>query len=346
MLRWTSSKSRDHANSPRAISAPICERPRSMSARSRAAMIPVAASIRAWASDPAMSASANRRSKSTDAVKRLTRSSTGSLNRPDHPPASSEAGGGGVLAADMAQKSNVLRRPHTMPTMNAGDLQRPYTRLLRDSAVRIRYGTRRRAQCLHAASNMAAIIRQNPNRPALPDFRNLGTVLRILVAVNLGAAVVAFARAPHLSAVLPGWVEATAVVEPYLLLVLAVLWALSPWLSRLPFGVGAGGHRRRDGPGRSVAIRRAGPRCCPCRGHAGALDPVRPARGRHHAVLFPSARPRAVAGHHRGAVAGAAGAHPPPFPVQQHQRRCCRWCGPTPGAPKSPWRTWPTCSAC
>ncbi len=87
---------------------------------------------------------------------------------------------------------------------------------------------------------MAAIIRHNPNRPALPDFRNLGTVLRILVAVNLGAAVVAFARTPHLSAVLAEWIEATAVVEPYLLLVLAVLWALSPRLSRLPFGVGVG----------------------------------------------------------------------------------------------------------
>ena len=87
---------------------------------------------------------------------------------------------------------------------------------------------------------MAAIIKQNPNRPALPDFRNLGTVLRILVAVNLGAAVVALARAPQLSAAYSEWIEATGVVEPYLLLVLAVLWAASPWLSRMSFRVGAG----------------------------------------------------------------------------------------------------------
>ena len=86
---------------------------------------------------------------------------------------------------------------------------------------------------------MAAIIRQNSNRPALPDFRNLGTVLRILVAVNLGAAVVALARAPQVSAAFGEWVEATGVVEPYLLLVLAVLWAASPWLVRMPFGRGA-----------------------------------------------------------------------------------------------------------
>jgi len=73
----------------------------------------------------------------------------------------------------------------------------------------------------------------------LPDFRNLGTVLRILVAVNLGIAVVALARAPQLSAVSAEWIEATGVAEPYLLIVLAVLWAGARQLQRLPFGVGA-----------------------------------------------------------------------------------------------------------
>ncbi len=87
---------------------------------------------------------------------------------------------------------------------------------------------------------MAVIIRQNPNRPTLPGFRNLGTVLRILVAVNLGAALVALVRAAELSRVYAEWIDATSVVEPYLLLVLAILWAASPWLSRLTFGVGAG----------------------------------------------------------------------------------------------------------
>ncbi len=73
----------------------------------------------------------------------------------------------------------------------------------------------------------------------MPDFRNLGTVLRILVAVNLGAALVAFAHAPQPSAAFTEWVEATGVVEPYLLLMLALLWAASPQLLRLPFGVAA-----------------------------------------------------------------------------------------------------------
>jgi two-component system sensor histidine kinase AlgZ len=87
---------------------------------------------------------------------------------------------------------------------------------------------------------MQSIIRQNGHhRPALPDFRNLGTVLRILVAVTAGGALYALAREPsparwfvELSAVL-------GVIEPYLFLVLAVLWAASPRLSKLAYSTGA-----------------------------------------------------------------------------------------------------------
>jgi hypothetical protein len=44
---------------------------------------------------------------------------------------------------------------------------------------------------------MQSIIRQNGHhRPALPDFRNLGTVLRILVVVTAGGALYALAREP------------------------------------------------------------------------------------------------------------------------------------------------------
>ena len=119
-------------------------------------------------------------------------------------------GGGGALAADMDEWNRVLRRPHAMPTMNAGNVRssNPATGRPRpengphDRGTPAAAALTRRAQCLHATSDMAAIIRQNPNRPALPDFRNMGTVLRILVAVNLGAAVVAYARAPQLSATL------------------------------------------------------------------------------------------------------------------------------------------------
>jgi len=87
---------------------------------------------------------------------------------------------------------------------------------------------------------MASIIRQNIHPPSLPDFRNLGTVLRVLVAVNVGAAVCALARVDHVGALYGEWLETTGVVEPTLLLVLAMLWAASPWLSRQSFRLAAG----------------------------------------------------------------------------------------------------------
>ena len=87
---------------------------------------------------------------------------------------------------------------------------------------------------------MQSIIRGNGHhRPALPDFRNLGTVLRILVAVNAGAALYALAREPSPAR---WFTELSAVVgaaDPYLFLVLAILWIASPRLAKLPYMTGA-----------------------------------------------------------------------------------------------------------
>lgn len=87
---------------------------------------------------------------------------------------------------------------------------------------------------------MRSIIRQNANQPVLPDFRNLGTILRILIAVNAGAVLYAFAHDGSPSAMFAEWSLATTIVEPYLFLVLAVLWLASPQLARLPYATGAG----------------------------------------------------------------------------------------------------------
>ncbi len=86
---------------------------------------------------------------------------------------------------------------------------------------------------------MRSIIRQHGDTPGLPDLRNLGTVLRILLAVNGAAALIAFARAPGLPAFAAEWTTISGVVEPHLLLELAVLWLLAPWLSRLTFKAAA-----------------------------------------------------------------------------------------------------------
>jgi two-component system, LytTR family, sensor histidine kinase AlgZ len=87
---------------------------------------------------------------------------------------------------------------------------------------------------------MVSIIKQNVHPPSLPDFRNLGTILRILVAVIFGAAMFALARVNPIGAFYGEWIDAISVVAPHLLLVLTALWVGSPWLSRQTFGLGAG----------------------------------------------------------------------------------------------------------
>jgi two-component system sensor histidine kinase AlgZ len=88
--------------------------------------------------------------------------------------------------------------------------------------------------------DMQSIIRQNGHYAArLPDFRNLGTILRILVAVNAAAVVAAVAGEPQLERMPAAIVEAAAGVELPLLLALVVLWIASPALARLPYRAGA-----------------------------------------------------------------------------------------------------------
>ena len=80
---------------------------------------------------------------------------------------------------------------------------------------------------------MQAIIKQQPTLPALPDFRNLGTILRILLAVNGATLLVALAREARLAAVPTEWAGLTGFVEPHLFAELALLWLVQPWLARM-----------------------------------------------------------------------------------------------------------------
>ena len=81
-------------------------------------------------------------------------------------------------------------------------------------------------------------IRQSGYPDLLPDFRNLGVIARVLVAVNaLALAAVLFAT-PELSAALHQFVRTAAFVEPLLLVQLVVLAGLSPLLGRLRYWTG------------------------------------------------------------------------------------------------------------
>jgi two-component system sensor histidine kinase AlgZ len=86
-----------------------------------------------------------------------------------------------------------------------------------------------------------ASIRQSAYPDLLPDFRNLGVMARVLVAVNgLAAAAVLFA-APSLAEALEQFVRAAAYLEPLLLMQLVALAAASPLLARLPYWTGCAG---------------------------------------------------------------------------------------------------------
>ena len=82
---------------------------------------------------------------------------------------------------------------------------------------------------------MRASINQKAFPLRLPELRNLGTVLRILLAVNGAAFLAALASEARWARVPAAWLEIAAVVEPPLLLSLLVLYSLAPWLERLPY---------------------------------------------------------------------------------------------------------------
>ena len=74
--------------------------------------------------------------------------------------------------------------------------------------------------------------------PALPDLRNLGSILRILLAVNGATLLIALAREPRIGALATEWATLTGFVEPHLFAELALLWLVQPWLARVGFRTG------------------------------------------------------------------------------------------------------------
>jgi two-component system sensor histidine kinase AlgZ len=73
---------------------------------------------------------------------------------------------------------------------------------------------------------------------ALPDFRNLGVVARILVGVNLAAVIAAALKATTFAQLVSEFLDIALVVEPTLIASLAVLSVANPWLAKLPYVIG------------------------------------------------------------------------------------------------------------
>jgi two-component system sensor histidine kinase AlgZ len=81
-------------------------------------------------------------------------------------------------------------------------------------------------------------IRQNASSDLLPDFRNLAVIARVLVAVNALALAGAVYGEPTLRGALARFIEDAAFLEPLLFVEVAVLFALSRQLGRLPYAAG------------------------------------------------------------------------------------------------------------
>lgn len=76
------------------------------------------------------------------------------------------------------------------------------------------------------------------NSVALPDFRNLGVILRVTLLAEALRLVTAVATAPDLAGVYTQFTARGLLYEPALLISLMVLYALAPWSRRLSYGAG------------------------------------------------------------------------------------------------------------
>jgi two-component system sensor histidine kinase AlgZ len=86
---------------------------------------------------------------------------------------------------------------------------------------------------------VARSINQNAYSGALPNFRNLGIMLRILLFGNFAVAAAAIVKRPDALGAWREFVESAALVEPLLVLSVLALAGLSGALRALPFWLGA-----------------------------------------------------------------------------------------------------------
>ena len=80
---------------------------------------------------------------------------------------------------------------------------------------------------------------QNAYSGTLPNFRNLGILLRILLSVNVVALIAVIVKSPTLMVLGGQFMETAALVEPLLILTLVVLYLCNDGLARLPYWGGA-----------------------------------------------------------------------------------------------------------
>jgi two-component system, LytTR family, sensor histidine kinase AlgZ len=80
-----------------------------------------------------------------------------------------------------------------------------------------------------------ASINQNSVGTLLPDFRNLGVMLRVLMIVTGLTLVAAILKASNWAAVIQQWIGITAIVQPIAILSVLLLGAANSWLHKLEY---------------------------------------------------------------------------------------------------------------
>ncbi|MGA7594457.1 MAG: histidine kinase [Gallionella sp.] len=83
--------------------------------------------------------------------------------------------------------------------------------------------------------NKALSIRQNTRQHGLPNFRNLGTLLRILVISSGLALLQAFMMSDNWMNVAQQMLQINTLLTPVLFSSLLLLWSIQPWLNRIPY---------------------------------------------------------------------------------------------------------------
>ncbi|HEY5929237.1 MAG TPA: hypothetical protein VIU02_02900, partial [Burkholderiales bacterium] len=80
-----------------------------------------------------------------------------------------------------------------------------------------------------------ASINQNRYPILLPDFRNLGVMLRILLVATAMTLAAAAVQASNWNMLVDHWLEISALVQPIVILSLVVLALATGWLHRLEY---------------------------------------------------------------------------------------------------------------
>ena len=83
--------------------------------------------------------------------------------------------------------------------------------------------------------NKARSIKQNALPNALPNFRNLGVTLRILLISNSLALLQALLQANGWAEIPLRMMQIATLLTPILLTCLLLLWAAQPWLNRFAY---------------------------------------------------------------------------------------------------------------